>query len=116
MLAVLFCDVICCLLPCCRYEELQHELAEAQENAEQEEEEAELRRAAAAVARLTAPDSRRLALASADGSSSSMDGAAAAKVKLLEEQVMEARENVHAGLEGEGEEDKGVNKKKNKQR
>eukprot|EP00877_Chromochloris_zofingiensis_P001136 jgi/Chrzof1/11022/Cz05g20210.t1 len=99
-----------------RYEELQHELAEAQENAEQEEEEAELRRAAAAVARLTAPDSRRLALASADGSSSSMDGAAAAKVKLLEEQVMEARENVHAGLEGEGEEDKGVNKKKNKQR
>lgn len=105
----------CPLLPC-RYEELQRQLATAQAAAEAEEEEAELARAAAAVARLTAPDFDACAVTSPQGatagSSSSLDGAdsrdeavsgsalqgrpAAAKLRMLEEQVQEAREEVHS--------------------
>jgi len=115
-----------------RYQELQRQLAAAQEAAEQEEEEAELARAAAAVARLTAPEppamlvdrssqtanssdsegsgvtsqAGQLGRAPSSGASTSSSGragegeevglgGAAAKVKLLEEQVLKARDSVH---------------------
>ncbi len=98
----------------CRYEALQAQLAAAQALAEQEDEEAELARAAAAVARLTAPSSPNGAAAATAATGTSGrgsklgvegDGTAgqtsrsetAAKVKLLEEAVMEARESVRIG-------------------
>jgi hypothetical protein len=98
----------------------------AQEAAAEEEEEAELKRAAAAVARLTAPEPPGPCAVSgpsggaggassgsradtdeyvtdADACASGGDGAeepagpAAAKLKLLQEQVLEAQAEVHAG-------------------
>jgi len=108
-----------------RYEELQRQLIDAQAAAEVEEEEAELARAAAAVARLTAPDYEVSALPISGGSSSSRGsnnsnskakkgvkeevtpdeagaGPAAAKLRMLEEQVQEAREEVHNASEDDG--------------
>uniref|UniRef100_A0A383VBJ9 Letm1 RBD domain-containing protein n=1 Tax=Tetradesmus obliquus TaxID=3088 RepID=A0A383VBJ9_TETOB len=105
-----------------RYEELQRQLATAQAAAEVEEEEAELARAAAAVARLTAPDIEGCVVSSGPSSSGSPGdsssvastdggverqavlggvaveegGPAAAKVRLLEEQLEEARAEVHS--------------------
>lgn len=106
----------------CSYEELQRQLATAQAAAEVEEEEAELARAAAAVARLTAPDIEGCVVSSGPSSSGSPGdsssvastdgglerqavlggvaveegGPAAAKVRLLEEQLEEARAEVHS--------------------
>lgn len=79
-----------------------------------EEEEAELARAAAAVARLTAPDFEGCVVPSSFSGSSNAgvvaqaadsllsteeSGPAAAKVRMLEEQVEEAREEVHSAPE-----------------
>jgi hypothetical protein len=93
-----------------------------QEAAAEEEEELELRRAAAAVARLTAPDPGPCALpggsdfdndeyspgavsgsddAAAPGGEEPPAGPAAAKLKRLQEQVLEARDEVHAGDDGD---------------
>lgn len=102
-----------------RYEELQRQLAAAQAAAEVEEEEAELARAAAAVARLTAPDFEGCGVPSSSGSSNNSNdngsaadgsvgvseesegGPAAAKVRMLQEQVKGAREEVHSAPEEE---------------
>jgi hypothetical protein len=114
---------------CCRYEELQRQLVNAQAAAEIEEEEAELARAAAAVARLVAPDSvpcsvdsspSSAAAAGSNGSSGGSSagspglstaaasvlgsedegaGPAAAKLRLLEQEVEEALQEVHSAPE-----------------
>ncbi|GBF97790.1 hypothetical protein Rsub_10215 [Raphidocelis subcapitata] len=112
-----------------RYEELQRQLAEAQEAAAEEEEELELARAAAAVARLTAPDAPCAAPGAGSAWASDTDeyapeaeaagggergggsggdgdgppaGPAAEKLRRLQEQVLEARDEVHAGDDAEG--------------
>lgn len=104
-----------------RYEALQRQLANAQAAAEVEEEEAELARAAAAVARLTAPDFNGCAPGSSSSTSGNSSdnnsrtgdvsgsqgvdaegGPAAAKVRLLQEQIRGAREDVHAAPEEDG--------------
>jgi hypothetical protein len=123
---MLCCAVLCCAV-LCRYEGLQRQLVDAQAAAEIEEEEAELARAAAAVARLVAPDSPSSTAAASpsstaagalsNGSSrggmsslSSVDisapvsddegsGPAAAKLRMLEQELKEAREEVHAAPE-----------------
>jgi hypothetical protein len=113
-----------CFVTTHRYEELQRQLIDAQAAAEVEEEEAELARAAAAVARLTAPDYEVSALPTSSSSSSRGSnnssskakkgvkeevtpdeagaGPAAAKLRMLEEQVQEAREEVHNASEEDG--------------
>lgn len=83
-----------------RYEELRETLQEAQAAAEQEEEEAELARAAAAVARLTAPNMGAVGDAATNKGGG---GQAARKVKQLERQLVQARDEVaHADEEAEG--------------
>jgi hypothetical protein len=104
-------------------------LVDAQAAAEIEEEEAELARAAAAVARLVAPDSPSSSGSSSTGSPSTVmaagnsngsrgvsslstkehtavqstddegSGPAAAKLRLLEQEVEEARQEVHSAPE-----------------
>jgi len=106
----------------CRYEELQRQLVDAQAAAEIEEDAAELARAAAAVARLVAPEGSPAVspvnAGSGPGSNGSRAasgvgtaqltalesddegaGPAAAKLRLLEQELEEARQEVHAAPE-----------------
>lgn len=80
-----------------RYEQLQQELRTAQERAVEEAEEAELAQAAAAVARLTAPR-----LATAGGSVEAQGDDAAARVRRLQEAVLQAEDTLLTDAEEEG--------------
>ncbi len=84
-----------------RYEQLQQELQSAQERAVEEAEEAELAQAAAAVARLTAPR-----LATAGGGVFETKGVgegddAAARVRQLQEAVLQAEDTLMTDEEEE---------------